>query len=166
MRAGIAVTLSLLLAAVTAGAAAGQERSLPEALRPGGLVRVETAAGGSVRGRLDRVEPEALVLVPTQDGSSGQIRVPVAEIAAVWVRERSTGRGARIGLIGGALGGAALGVLGGLVVAGVCEYDCPDNTATFVVGTTALGALGGAGSGALLGAVVGAAIPRWVRRWP
>ncbi len=91
-------------------------------------------------------------LVMVRDSTAERLRLD--RVTGLWVRGRAT----KIGAIVGGVAGVAAGAVLGLIVAGVCEIDCPTQTTGLVVG----GLLGGA-AGLGAGAIVGAAIPRWKR---
>jgi len=113
--------------------------------------RLKVEVAGSVWvGRYQRFEGGELFLAR----DSIVERLALERISGLWVRGRATKTGAIIGAIAGVGFGAFLG----MIVASVCEYDCPDRPAAMAVG----GLLGGA-SGVGMGAIIGAAIPRWKR---
>ena len=120
-------------------------------LKPDRFVRIQVPDLGRVSGRVNALTPNKLTLV-TADRDR---RVSLAAIDTLWVRGRRTKTGAIIGSIVG-LGG---GIFLGLLVDGLCEYDC-GNGAPVTLGI--LGAAAGAGAGAL----IGAAIPRWRKIFP
>lgn len=162
----LSASAGLLLLVATQGI--GQAQRRPEAdsalraalhrLRPGALVRVQLARGTRVSGKLVGVDSDSLRLQAARP-------VPLGDLGTLWVRGRSTCRGATIGAVTGGAAGLGVGLLLGAVVAAVCEYDCPGRAGAMSVGGLA-GAVAGAAGGGLLGAVIGAAIPRWERKWP
>ncbi len=81
-------------------------------------------------------------------------RLRLDQVSGLWVRGRAT----KTGAIVGALAGMVAGGFVGLVVAGVCEVDCPSQATGMIFGGGV-----GAASGLGFGAIVGAAIPRWRR---
>ena len=105
-------------------------------------------------GRLVRVGSDTLFL------SFGA--VPIASLEDVWLRQRATRKGLRIGATAGAIGGLAYGAFLALLFEAFCETDCEDyGFAEAALITGAIGALGMVGGGAL-GAAIGASLPEWV----
>ncbi len=91
-------------------------------------------------------------LVLARDSLTKHLRLDA--ITGLWVPGRATKAGAIVGAVAGAVAGGFLG----LVVAGVCDANCPSQATGMLVGG-GLGAVSGLG----LGAIVGAAIPKWRR---
>jgi len=126
-------------------------------VKPGQLLRVESAPLGRLEGRFVAMDVSTLTL--TRDSTPTEVRLP--DIERLWVRGRATGRGALIGAGVGIVAGAAYGLLIGSIA---CEpVDGGDCTSAEVAAV--MGLLGGAG-GAAVGAGVGYAIPIWRMRFP
>lgn len=130
----------------SSGAAGGLLARVP----PFTPVRLQVSEA-AVEGRLVQVRGGCAYV----DGATPRV-IPAADIERVWVRGRSTGRGALIGGIGGLVGGAIFGAVVGQLA---CEpHDGGNCTpAGVAIFTGLLGAAGGAG----VGAVVGSLVPRW-----
>ena len=151
MKPSIVAALLLLGSGTVSGTAA---QSLP----------VERALGQVKAGdRLKVAVPGAIWVGTYQRFGAGELllardslveRLALDRVSGLWVRGRAT----KVGAIVGAFAGAGFGAFLGLVVAGVCDADCPSQPSAMAVG----GLLGGA-AGLGLGAIVGAAIPRWKR---
>src|SRR5687768_15389832 len=126
---------------------------LLQRLQTGTMLRVSTAGEPAI-GRLVRVAPDSLYL---EAGA-----YPLTQGQRIWLQQRSTSRGMKAGAVIGAPAGAAFGAFLMVLVAGLCEYDCPeDKPRAIALGTLGFGVFGGL-AGGTIGAVVGAAIPRWV----
>lgn len=123
---------------------------------PGSSVRLATAAA-RVQGRLSHVTPEGAAVRVADE----VVRVALTDITAVHRQRRSTLRGA---LIGGGLGGLALGSFVYWIVGAMCEsvLGCDDDQWRGAAYGFGLGAVGGG----LVGAGVGSLIPRWERVAP
>jgi len=154
-----ALALGVLLAGATsltaqATDATGPLRSAVSATKPMTRVRVELYDGRRMTGTLLDADSAALTIA---SDSGAHRTVPYVDVARYWDRRRAVEAGAITGGILGAGAGAFLGVL----VVGLCEYDCNGSLAGgAIVGGLAVGA-----AGAVAGGVVGAAIPRWSQRW-
>ena len=148
--------VSVFLALLPLGAQ-GQEANregIIAGLEAGQRVRLDVEGLGRVEGRFLMADEAAITFAVGEP-----IRLP--DIERLWVRGRSTGRGAWIG--------AAIGLAAGIIIGldyagGVCHDDdgtfCSD--AKIAAGS---GAAFGAG-GAVLGAGIGFAIPTWRLRFP
>ena len=124
--------------------------------KSGSVLRVHTATERT-SGTLERLGMQSVGL---QKGD-GVPEIALAEILRVDRRRRSAARGA---LIGGGIGGLALGGFLYWILGAVCESTdgCRDQQVNAgLIGVV----LGGAGGG-LLGAGVGSLIPRWERVVP
>ena len=123
-------------------------------LEAGQRVRIHASGIGMVKGWVVSSSPDLVTL--RTDGS--RIEVPAPGVDSLWVRGGShAGTGA---LIGGAVAGIGLGVLGA-GLAGGNECSCGSAGGNFILGL----AIGGAG-GALVGALIGAPFPKWQLRVP
>ena len=146
---------SLLLALLPFGAQ-GQDANRAGAitdLEAGQRVRLDVERFGRVEGRFLMADEAAITFAVGEP-----IRLP--DINRLWVRGRSTGRGAWIG----ALLGGAFGIWLGTEFASACDID-GEPCATTLGGAAAFGLLFGAG-GAALGTGIGFAIPTWRLRFP
>ena len=151
--------LLLILAASPMGVLAQNtdRETAVEALKVGELVRLDVARIGRMEGPFLATNDRMFILA----GNGEPTQVQLADIARLWVRGRSTGRGAWIG--------AAVGVVAG-VIFGVALGNafCSDDDGTFCtpagVGAES-GLVFGAG-GAVVGAGIGFAIPTWRLRFP
>ena len=142
MRTISSVTLALVLLA--RGAAAQPTQPTPvvwlqeDEVRPGEKVRVTTADGQVVSGRLLTLTAAAITI----DTRNGAQVLPANRIARFVVKD-SVRNGALIGLVAG----AAAGLAGGTAINAICLNEtggCPGAMLLL----TAIGALGGAGIGA------------------
>jgi hypothetical protein len=124
---------------------------------PGARVRLYRDAGGPAQGICGPVTDARLVV--QEDGTTAALPVTLASVTYVFVEERATGRGARIG---GGIGAGTLMVMTYVVVRGLCEGGC---TGDLVVGLP-LAALVGGGVGGLVGGGIGYLTKVWVRRYP
>lgn len=125
-------------------------------IAPGSSVRLTTLAS-RVHGRASRVAADSVALRVGDD----VVRVALADVAAVHRQKRSTLRGA---LMGGGIGGVALGGFLYWILGATCEsvLGCRDDQ----WGGAAIGFGLGAVGGGLVGAGVGSLIPRWERVAP
>ena len=124
---------------------------------PGAEVRLALASAETVRGRCDGLAGGRLVV---RRGVNEWL-VPVAEIDSAWVR----GFGARHGdLIGGIVGGVALGGAAMFVGNGLCDAASGCGSDTLAAG--ALAAFIGYFSGSLIGGIIGRTVNGWDRRYP
>jgi hypothetical protein len=122
----------------------------------GRSLRIDVARVGRIEGRFVSRTASGLTL---HDGVEAT-HIIFDDIERLWVRGRSTGRGA---VIGGAVG-LVLGLATGLALSEVvCGADGGSCTG---LGFSALGGLAGGVSGGLVGAGVGAWVPRWRLRFP
>lgn len=122
----------------------------------GAVLRVH-AQNQQITGVFERVDAGTLFLADPPRS------VPLRAIDDAWLQRRSTMRGAKVGTIIGASGGAALFGFGALILSGVCEYECDIDGAGDIALATLFGGIVGAGSGFLVGALIGSGIPRWER---
>jgi opacity protein-like surface antigen len=151
MRLSATCLLPLLLLAAPADAqeppAARDAATSLARVPPGSTIRVLTVTGEVIEGTF-RLGRDTLFL----DTDAAPRTVALGDVRSAWYRQRETWPAARAGaLIGGAAGGAWLGLLG------IAFGGTAGETATLI----AVGALGGGAAGGLLGAVVGSALPRW-----
>ena len=148
--------LLLILAASPMGVLAQNtdRETAVEALKVGELVRLDVARIGRMEGPFLATNDRTFILA----GNGEPTQVQLADIARLWVRGRSTGRGAWIG----AAVGVVAGVIFGLVLVEAFCYDdaCSDGEVVAVTGLVF-----GAG-GAVVGAGIGFAIPTWRLRFP
>ncbi len=150
---------SLLLALLPLGAQ-GQDadrEGVIAVLEPGQRVRLDVEGLGRVEGRFLMADEAAITFAVGEP-----IRLP--DIERLWVRGRSTGRGARIG----ALVAGGIGIAFGFWLAGevsYCDADEPEPCINKAAGAALGGVVFGAG-GAALGAGIGYAIPSWRLRFP
>ena len=127
-----------------------------EAVKVGELVRLDVARIGRMEGPFLATNDSTFILA--RNGEPAQVQL--GDIERLWVRGRSTHRGALIG----ALVGIAFGIWIGTVAADACDIDgepCFTTAEAAAVG----GLLSGAG-GAVVGAGIGFAIPTWRLRFP
>ena len=130
----------------------------------GQRVRVRAADGLRAEGAFVRFEGQDMLLSMTQAGQDQ--RVPIDHLQAVWVGERATRRGARIGVITGVVLGIGSGIFLSEYV--LQELDCggePCKVPPTVVAAGVLGALGGV-AGAAVGALIGVLVREWSPVWP
>lgn len=155
---------ALLLAALACGTPARAQAADTSAVTtalwtdcPGAEVRLALASAETVRGRCDGFAGGRLVVRRGVD----EWLVPVAEIDSVWVR----GFGARHGdLIGGIVGGVALGGAAVFVFNGIC--DAPSGCGGDTLTAGALAAFIGYFTGSLFGGMIGRTVDGWDRRYP
>jgi hypothetical protein len=142
----------------------GGSRIRVHTLAPGPMARfpaLEDRPGESFTGTFVGLRPDTLVV--DREGDGDRLGIPIASIASLEAslgRHSRAGRGAVIGL----LGGAAAGVVVGLVVCanGNCESSGIDDATPIVASVLGLGgAVAGAGIGAGAGAMV--KTERWRR---
>lgn len=153
----MAIAILATLSLTNAGAAQRPDSALRRvvATLPAGTgVRVELGDAHRLTGSLSGAAAESFTI---QTAAGVSLVVPHADVARFWRRDRAIGAGALVG----AVTGAGAGAFFGLVVTGVCEYDCPRSTA----GAAAVGALIVGAAGAAAGGIIGAAIPRWRQLW-
>lgn len=145
----------IVLASVvaTADVAAQSAPSAVADLRPGQMVRVATAAGGRMSGRVADVDAAAGTLIL----ESREMPFRIAEIDTLWKRGNAVRTGA---LIGGGIGLAGTAAL----TIWVCDVVAEGNGCS-QWGTVALFTAGGGAVGALLGAGIGAVVPKWKRKF-
>ena len=125
-------------------------------LDSGSVVRVASPEKGQVEGRLLRITDSVIVL-----GVAGAERsLALHRGDTLWVRDRGTARGAKVGAA------VALGAGGFLAAAlfSTCESG-GDDPCTNMWGIVP-GVLGITGIGAFIGATVGSLFPQWHRRAP
>ena len=148
--------LLLILAASPVGVLAQNtdRESAVEAVKVGESVRLDVLSIGRMEGRFLATNDSMFVLA--RNGESAQVQL--GDIERLWVRGRSTGRGAWIG----AAVGVVVGVIAGLVLVEAYCYDdnCSDGEIVAVTGLVF-----GAG-GTVVGAGIGFAIPTWRLRFP
>ena len=150
---------SLLLALLPLGAQ-GQESSRAgaiAALEAGQRVRLQVEQLGRVEGRFLMADEEAMTFAEGEP-------IGLPDINRLWVRRRSTGKGARIG----ALVGGAVGIVFGIWMArevSHCDAYEPEPCIPTAAGAALGGVVFGAG-GTVLGAGIGFAIPTWRLRFP
>jgi len=133
----------------------GPLRTAVSATKPMTRVRVELYGGRRMTGTLLAADATGLTI---ESDSGPRLQVPYVDVARYWDRRRAV----KAGAITGGILGAGAGAFFGMLVVGLCEYDCGTTSLTqgAIVGGLAVGA-----AGAVAGAVVGAAIPRWSQRW-
>ena len=151
--------LLLILAASPIGVLAQNtdRESAVEAVKVGESVRLDVARIGRMEGLFLAANDSMFVLA--RNGESAQVQL--GDIERLWVRGRSTGRGAWIGAAVGVVAGVIFGVALG-------KAFCSDDDGTFCTpaGIGAVtGLLFGAG-GTVVGAGIGYAIPTWRLRFP
>jgi len=151
--------LLLILAASPIGVLAQNtdRESAVEAVKVGESVRLDVARIGRMEGLFLAANDSMFVLA--RNGESAQVQL--GDIERLWVRGRSTGRGAWIG----AAIGLAAGIIIGLDIAGGLCHDDDGTFCSDAKVAAVLGAAFGAG-GAVLGAGIGFAIPTWRLRFP
>jgi hypothetical protein len=152
--------LALLLLAGSAIPAHAQSEALVAEVGTIGFgqgVRVDATPFGLLEGRFVSANDTTLFL---RSGNE-PIEVRLPDIDRLWVRGRSTRRGAILGAGAGVL----LGVIGGLVIGSIaCEpVDGGDCTKAEVAAV--MGLFGGAG-GTVVGVGIGFTIPTWRLRFP
>ena len=153
------IHLAFLILALSSVGAQAQDAGLTstmQAMTVGQRVRVDVSQVGRLEGRFLVANGATLTL--DRDDVPVQLRLP--DIERLWVRGRSTRRGALVG----ALVGVAFGIWIGTEAADVCDIDgepCFTTAEAAAVG----GLLSGAG-GAVVGAGIGFAIPTWRLRFP
>lgn len=129
-------------------------------LSVGQRIRVQAADGLRIEGVFSGFEGRD-TLFSTTEGGQAQ-RVPIDRMRAVWVRERSTGKGARIGAITGAI----FGVVAGMYIDNVIDHSDCRSCRPDPLGIGLLVGVVGAGAGAALGAGIGFLVQRWSPVWP
>jgi hypothetical protein len=149
---GLLAALASPAAAQTEGQARTRQLELLRTVPPGTELRVVQHERAFV-GPLERIERDTLQL--------GAYLVPLGTVERVQLRQRATGRGAKLGTLIGVPTGAVTFGLGGLWLSGFCEYDCPESTAAFGLRSAALGALLGGIAGVTTGAIIGASTTHW-----
>lgn len=110
------------------------------------VLRLEGRYGGTHDGRLALLTDDGLV------------QTRLGEIDRLWIRGRSTAKGA---LFGGAAG-LVIGATYGALISGVA---CAETSCT-ALGVAAAGGGIGAAGGAAIGALVGLALPAWKLHFP
>lgn len=143
------ITALLLFCAATA--LGGDFPAACEALTDGRAVRLELRDGRLVEGGVAGWDGFHLAVV--EDGRVESFAA--VDVAALWVRHRHTGSGAKVGAAIGGGGGAGLFTLMALVL------NSMDDDSVSVPGALLVGGLLGAGAGALVGATVGSSFPDW-----
>ena len=124
-----------------------------EQLTAGTRVRVHSESHGRVIGHLARVSADSIVLRPPEEGRL-ELALPVAAFSRVDIsvgRRSRKGRGALIGLLGGAAASYA-------AMLKICEDACVSSWIVFAI------PIGGVVAGAGIGAVIGSQIKteRWL----
>ena len=162
------ITLMFVLPSDGSSQAVPTRESSIEALEAGQRVRVRAAdafglgASISIEGVfLGREGPDMLLSTTPAEQAR---RVPVDRLEALWIRKRSTGKGAKIGAISGGALGVGLGMIIGPIIENLdCGRELCDNPSRFVVAGVfgAFGTLAGAGTGALIGYLVRVWSPVW-----
>ena len=130
----------------------------------GQRVRVRAADGLSMEGAFVGFEGQDMLLSTAQTGQDQ--RVPIDRLQAVWVGERATRTGSRIGAITGVVLGVGAGIFFSEIV--LPDLDCggdPCDSVPTVVTAGVLGALGGV-AGAAVGALIGSLVQGWSPVWP
>ena len=113
------------------------------------------STGQELRGTLRRSVGDSIVV----GVGTTEVRTPMSQVNALFVRGNEAGHGA---IVGGIVGGVVFG-LGGLALEqGLCENANGCSAAGAVIGFGALGA----GAGALVGAGIGVLVTRWERVFP
>ena len=155
------VILLILAASPASVSAQSTDRETAvEAVKAGELVRLDVVRIGRMEGPFLATNDSTFTL--TRNGEPAQVQL--GDIERLWVRGRSTGKGARIG----ALVGGVLGIAFGIWVAktfSICG-DYEDEPCVPTLGGAAVGGLVGGAGGGLLGAGIGFAIPTWRLRFP
>ncbi len=128
-------------------------------LRTGRLIRVEDTTRASVVGPFVSCSDTLLTIGFGRSDSSRSVRTEV--IQRMWARDNQR----RIGLIAGALAGAAAGSVLAQSKSEICFKGSPPVTAT-CHGNVVINAVVFGGGGALVGLVLGSTIPRWARIFP
>ncbi len=131
--------------------------SAVEAVKVGELVRLDVLRIGRMEGRFLATNDSMFVLA--RNGESAQVQL--GDIERLWVRGRSTGRGAWIG----AAVGVVAGVIFGVALAKAFCYDDDRRFCTPGEVAPVTGLVFGAG-GTVVGAGIGFAIPTWRLRFP
>ena len=151
--------LLLILAASPMGVLAQNtdRETAVEALKVGELVRLDVARIGRMEGPFLATNDRTFILA----GNGESTQVQLGDIERLWVRGRSTGRGAWIG--------AAIGLAAGIIIGldyagGLCHDDGVTVCTPAEVGAVT-GLVFGAG-GTVVGAGIGFAIPTWHLRFP
>ena len=140
-----------------------KQLSALEKLKPGELLRVQTQESGLLEGSFARSGDGWLWL----QSEAGERSLRVSNVEGIWVRGRSTRKGATVGAI-------SLGVVGGLgasllasALNSLCETegDCGVHGGEYVL-VGLVGAAVGGMTGALLGAGIGSVVSSWHRLFP
>ena len=154
--------LLLILAASPIGALAqGTDRQTAvEAVKAGELVRLDVARIGRMEGPFLATNDSMFILARNEEPAQAR----VGDIERLWVRGRSTGKGARIGALVGGVVGIAFGIWFANEVSNCGSYE-DEPCIPWVAAAFTGGVVFGAG-GALVGAGVGFAIPTWRLRFP
>ena len=153
----MAIAILATLSLTTAGAGQRPDSALRRVVAklPAGTgVRVELGDAHRLTGSLSGAAAESFII---QTAAGVSLVVPHADVSRFWRRDRAIGAGAVVG----AVSGAGAGAFFGLLVYGLCEYDCPRSAA----GAATVGALIVGAAGAAAGGIIGAAIPRWRQLW-
>lgn len=156
----LGLAVAALLHATPVRAQTADTTAITTALRtacPGSLVRVATRTDGVVQGRCGTVQ-DGRLLVRAAGGERG---VELVQIDTVWLRQRSTGRGAAIGAV---VGGLGLGLLGLSAGHGLCEQ--PNGCGREPYTIAGVGALVGLLGGTVIGGIAGYHVTTWDRRHP
>ena len=128
-----------------------------EGLSQGETIRIAAQGGYSV-GWFQGMRGDAVQL-----GARNRepLTIPLSDVDTVWRRATRAGRGAKIGVVSGAL----LGGYAGMVFIGLAgaEGGSTNRIGGNEVAGGLVGALAGAATGALLGAGIGAAFKYWKR---
>ena len=151
--------LLLILAASPMGVLAQNtdRETAVEALKVGELVRLDVARIGRMEGPFLATNDRTFILA----GNGEPTQVQLGDIERLWVRGRSTGRGAWIGAAVGVVAGVIFGVTLG-------KAFCSDDDGTFCTpaGVGAVTGLVFGAGGTVVGAGIGFAIPTWRLRFP
>ncbi len=136
---------------------APSRQSTVDALEAGQRVRVRAADALSIEGVFLGLEgPDILLSTTPADQTQ---RVPIDRLEALWVRERATEKGFKIGAIAGGVLGVGFGILIGEVLCN--NEDCDSGTVEPALGLGLLGTAAGASIGALIGSLVSGWSPVW-----
>jgi hypothetical protein len=127
-------------------------------LEPNRGIRIWLPEGNRIDGRFIGSLRDTLIIAT----DTRTVRVPLNLVDVLWIRQRATAKGAKIGGISGTLVGAALGGLIAIFIQSDCDTgDCGGDALRAVGGMSVLGAAGGTA----LGAVIGSRTWEWDRRY-
>lgn len=127
-------------------------------LQPGRGIRIWLPEGNLIDGRFLGSRRDSLLIATDRR----TVSVPLPLVDALWIRQRATAKGAKIGVLSGTLAGGVIGGFLALVLQSQCDTgDCGGDVIRIIGGMTLIGAAGGAA----LGVAIGSQTWVWDRRY-